>query len=273
MIIYTCITNGYAELPTKMPSGPLYVCFGVQNPPDPWVGGLLPDLDDPIRTSRYAKILCPFQQDSVYVDATKLHLLNDSFVGLSESILNENKFFVMQHPHKHTYLEECAEYVSRGWVDEETLINFTEQVKDAGFDFSKFFSPLCTILWRKESTPMDKLWWDWYNKGGIRDQLSFSVALQLSKMKFEYEPARDFLNSFTNAEPDGIWWKNRAGDYKYCEPKDPDEFVTRLSKITGLNKTMRYRAAKIKETEQLILGDRSKYFTKNDPVLEVLNGF
>ena len=202
-----------------------------------------------------------------------MHLINEKFLELSEEILAKNDLTFMEHPHKHTYLEECAEYVSRGWVDEETLITFTEQVKDAGFDFSKFFSPLCTILWRKESTPMDKLWWNWYNKGGIRDQLSFSVALQLSKMKFEYEPARDLLNNFTNAEPDGIWWKNRAGDYKYCEPKDPDEFVTRLSKITGLNKTMRYRAAKVKETDQLILGDRSKYFTKNDPVLEVLNGF
>tara|TARA_B100000945_G_scaffold229164_1_gene185752 strand:+ start:1740 stop:2561 length:822 start_codon:yes stop_codon:yes gene_type:complete len=273
MIIYTCLTNNYVSLPTHMPAGPLYVCFGVQDPPDPWVGGLLPDLDDPIRTSRYAKILCPFQQDSVYVDASKLHLLNDSFIGLSEEILKQYDFFVMQHPHKHTYLEECAEYVMNGWVDEDTIIKFTEEVKETGFDFSKFFSPLCTILWRKKSTPMDKLWWNWYNKGGIRDQLSFSVALQLSKIKFDFEPARDLLNNFTNAEPDGIWWNNRAGDYTYAEKKNPDELVNKLCEITGLSKRMRYRAAREKRTNQIILGDRSKYFTKNDPVLEVLSGF
>jgi len=272
MIIYTCITNDYVELPTKMPVGPLYICFGISNPPKPWTGGLLPDLGDPVRTSRYAKILCPFQQDSVYVDASKLHLLNDSFIELSESILNENKFFVMQHPHKYSYLEECAEYVSRGWVDEETLISFTEQIKESGFDFSKFFSPLCTILWRKESTPMDKLWWDWYNKGGIRDQLAFSVALQLSKIKFDYEPARDLLNNFTDAEPDGVWWKNRMGDYKYCDKKDPDEFVNKLCSITGLNKRFRYRAAEFTKTGQLILGDRGKYWPKNHHALKILSG-
>ena len=81
------------------------------------------------------------------------------------------------------------------------------------------------------------------------------------------------MNQFTNAEPDGVWWDNRAGDYSYTEKKNPDELVNILSKITGLSKSMRYRAARLKSTGQLILGDRSKYFIKNDPVLEVLSGF
>tara|TARA_B100000902_G_C26599568_1_gene569809 strand:- start:197 stop:559 length:363 start_codon:yes stop_codon:yes gene_type:complete len=119
---------------------------------------------------------------------------------------------------------------------------------------------------------MDKLWWDWYNKGGIRDQLAFSVALQLSKIKFDYEPARDLLNNFTDAEPDGVWWKNRMGDYKYCDKKDPDEFVNKLCSITGLNKRFRYRAAEFTKTGQLILGDRDKYWPKNHHALKILSG-
>ena len=273
MIIYTCLTNDYVSLPTHMPTGAEYYVFGVDNPPAPWKS--LPNpkhIDDPIRLSRYHKIYCPFDE-SIYVDASKLHLLNDSFIGLSEEIMKQYDFFVMQHPHKHTYLEECAEYVINGWVDEDTIIKFTEEVKETGYDFTKFFSPLCTILYRRNQWHFNDLWWDWYIKGGIRDQLSFSVALQLSKVKFTHEEARKFLNQFTNAEPNGVWWDNRAGDYTYAEKINPDKLINKLCEITGLSKRMRYRAAREKRTNQIILGDRSKYYTKNDPVLEVLSGF
>ena len=273
MIIYTCITNDYVQLPTKMPEGATYVCFGVQDPPDPWIGGLLPDLDDPVRTSRYVKILCPFQQPNVYIDASKIHLINDKFIELSKKILDENDFFVMQHPCKHTYLEECAESISKGWVDEEVQFEFAKKARDAGLDFGKLFSPLCTILWRKDNTrTLDTVWWEWYNKGGVRDQLAFTIALQLTKTQFNYQEARSFLNQFTDAEPDGIWWDNRGGDYKYVEAKDPDEAITKLCKITGLNKRMRYRAAIFTKTGQLILGDRSKYWPKNHHALKILSG-
>jgi len=272
MIIYTCLTNDYVSLPTQMPSGAEYYVFGVDNPPAPWKS--LPNptyIKDPVRLSRYHKIYCPFDE-SVYVDASKLHLLNDSFIEMSEEILNQNDFFIMRHPCKFTWLEECAEYVSKGWVDEDTLLDFTENVKSAGYEFNHHFSPLCTILWRRNQWHFNDKWWEWYNKGGIRDQLSFSVALQLTKVKYNWEHSRDLLNKFTNAEPDGIWWKNKSGDYKYCEKKDPDEFVNRLSEITGLNKMFRYRAAIFTKTGDLVLGDRGKYWPKNYHSLKILSG-
>ena len=104
MIIYTCLTNNYVSLPTHMPNGAEYYVFGVDNPPAPWKSLPNPtNIKDPIRLSRYYKINCPFEE-SVYVDASRLHLLNDSFVGLCEASLNETDFFVMQHPHKHLSL-------------------------------------------------------------------------------------------------------------------------------------------------------------------------
>ena len=272
MIIYTCLTNDYVSLPTHMPTGAEYYVFGVDDPPAPWKS--LPNpkhIEDPIRLSRYHKIYCPFDE-SVYVDASKLHLINDCFVELSEAILNQTNFFIMRHPCKFTWLEECAEYVSKGWVDENTLINFTQEVKDVGYKFNNHFPPLCTILWRRNQWHFNDLWWDWYIKGGIRDQLSFSVALQLSKVKFEWEDSRDLLNKFTNAEPDGIWWKNRAGDYEYSEKKDPEDIVNKLSKITGLNKRFRYRAAVFTKTGDLILGDRGKYWPKDYHSLKIISG-
>ena len=200
------------------------------------------DLGNPVRSSRKDKILCPFvDEDSVYVDASKVHLLDSKFLDLCEEILSKDVFFVMQHVHKHSYLEECAEYVQRGWVDEDTLYQYTCEIKNAGYDFTKHFSPLCTILWRKSGMgDFNEMWWKWYWRGGVRDQLSFATALQMSNQKFEFDYSRDVINRFSDASPDGIWWNNKCGAYQYSDPKDPGEFVNTLCELTGLSK-FRYR--------------------------------
>lgn len=216
------------------------------------------DLGDPIRSSRRDKILCPFaDEDSVYVDASKVHLLNDKFRQLSEDILSKDHLFVMQHPHEYTYLEECAEYVQNGWVDQDTLYRYTCEIKNAGYDFEKHFSPLCTILWRKAGMQeFNKTWWEWYNRGGIRDQLSFAAALQMTKTRFETFPSIQVINMFSDASPDGVWWKNRQGDYMYYDTKDPLAMVNLLAPITGLS-LMRYR------TLDVVLKDEDlNYYTK-----------
>lgn len=225
MRIYTINTNNYIE--------------DLQAPA--WVEVItnVEDLGDPVRSSRKDKILCPFEEPSVYVDASKVHLLNSNFLDLCDEIFSEHDFFVMKHPHQHSYLEECAEYVHRGWVDEKTLFDYTRKIKGV-YNFSKHFSPLCTILWRKNSKEFNEAWWYWYNLGGIRDQLSASVALQLSGIKYGWEESRKLLNKFTDASPDGIWWNNKCGAYQYSDPKDPGEFVNTLCELTGLSK-FRYR--------------------------------
>ncbi len=233
---------------------------------------------DPVRDSRIPKIRCPFSGPSVYIDASRVHLVNDKFKDISTKILDEHDLFVLQHPHSHTYLEECAEYVYRGWVSEEDILSFTNYVKGR-YDFSKHYAAMGTILWRRDKQDFNQDWWHLYMHGGVRDQLALAVALP---SKYGTAPCREFINQFSDAEPEGIWWKIRAGDYEYCEPKNPGEFITTLSNITRLNKTMRYRAARILETNEIIFGDRSKYFPKNETdhndipyteFIEVLNGF
>ena len=245
MRIYTINTNNYIE---------------DLHPPD-WVEVItdVEDLGNPVRSSRKDKILCPFvDEDSVYVDASRVHLLNSKFLDLCEEILSKDVFFVMQHPHKHSYLEECAEYVQRGWVDEDTLYQYTCEIKNSGFDFTKHFSPLCTILWRKSGMgDFNEMWWKWYQRGGVRDQLSFSIALQMSNQKFEPHYSRDVINKFSDASPKGIWWDVRQGDYKFAVGKtqgeNPTNFVKKLSKLTGLS-MFRYRTG-YDRNGNLIFGD------------------
>ena len=276
MIIYTCLTNDYIDLHCDLPEGPLYVVFGIQDPPKPWVGGPIQDLGCPIRSSRVPKIKSPFCQPNVYVDASKLHTINEDFIKLSEEILSKDDFFIMQHPHQHTYLEECAEYICRGLCSEEEVIRITEEASAAGYNFSKYFSPLCTVLWRKGTEhELNNEWWKWYEVGGKRDQLAFSIALQQINTKYTYDNSRDVINKWSDANPiDGEWWKNKGGKYGGKEV-DPISTVDKLSKITKLNKKFRYRAAILREPDQdpvWMFGDRSDYFYKNYRHLEIISG-
>ena len=248
MIYYTINTDNYIE--------------NLQAPS--WVKVItdVEDLGDPVRSSRKDKILCPYDEPSVYIDASKVHLLDDKFKELSEEILSREKFFIMGHPHKHSYLEECAEYISKGWVDPDDILKFTTEVSETPFDFEKYFSPLCTIIWRNGNTKdFDKLWWKWYNRGGVRDQLACSVALQLSGIEYETEPSRDVINKFSDATPDGEWWNNRTGDYIYHE-EDVDivEFTDLLTELTGLFDWKEYfRTGTDRITGEPFYGDAGVY--------------
>ena len=230
---------------------------------------------DPVRDSRVPKIKCPFSGPSVYIDASKVHLINQKFKDLSEDILKNNDLFVLHHPHKHTYLEECAEYVYRGWVSEDDLFSFTDHIKGT-YKFGTHFQSMGTVIWRRDQDDFNERWWQLYMRGGVRDQLSMAVALPI---EYGSAPCRDFINQFSDAEPGGVWWQNRGGSYQYCDKKDPDDFVNRLCEMTGLRKSFRYRAAIFNpkdalgtRTGELILGYRGKYWPKNYYRFNVISG-
>ena len=248
MIYYTINTNNYIE--------------DLQAPP--WVQVIteVEDLGDPVRSSRKDKILCPFEGPSVYIDASKVHLLNDDFKKLSEEMIGRGGFTYMGHPHKHSYLEECAEYVSRGWVDPDDILKFTIELSETDFNFEEYFSPLCTIIWRSwNDHEFNEMWWEWYNKGGVRDQLSFSVAYQLCPQKCETIYSRDIINQFSDASPNGEWWNNKCGDYKYHnQDVDVVEFVDLLTEVTGLFDWKEYfRTGKDRITGRSFYGDAGSY--------------
>jgi len=191
---------------------------------------------DMVRDSRIPKIKCPFSGPSVYIDASRVHFLNKKFRDLSEEIFEKHDLFVLQHPHEHTYIEECAEYIQRGWVSEEDIFSFTNYINPF-YDFSKHFQPMGTVIWRRDQKEFNDRWWDLYLRGGVRDQLSMAVALPEN---YGHAPCRKFINQFSDASPEGIWWKTRQGDYKRTVEKDPHDAALRLCKVTGLSR-FRYR--------------------------------
>jgi hypothetical protein len=132
------------------------------------------------------------------------------------------------------------------------------------------------VLWRKGTEhKLNEAWWKWYEVGGKRDQLAFSIALQQTNTKYTYEYSRDVINKWSDANPEnGAWWKNKGGRYGRKEV-DPVSTVDKLSKITKLNKRMRYRAAILRQPDRdpmWMFGDRSDMYRKDHPFIEMKNG-
>ena len=279
MILYTAITNGYFQLPPNT-TGRKFICFhdGSVNQQEGWELRYIPGFSScPVRMSRLVKMQCPFDEPNVYIDASKLHTLNEKFFEVSEYILSMDKFVVMEHPHKHRYLEECAEYVCRGLVPFEQIYDFTVAAKEVGFNFKDYSSPLCTVIWRRGKEKFDELWWQWYSKGGKRDQLSFAVSLEQSRIAYETIPARDLINVWSDASEGGSWWLNKGGRYGARFHSNPEWAVDILCELTGLEKNSRnYRCAVQREEGQplrWLFGDMSDDFDYKYRGIEIMNPF
>ena len=266
MIIYTCNTNNYVEnLPTELPEGHTYIVFGMENPPSPWEGRPIhgdeyTNYDDPVWASRMNKILCPFEQ-SVYIDATMTPLINENFINYSEKIFSEHDVVLMQHPHKHTFLEECAEYLHRGFTTEKELDEFIELLEEMGYfeddshNYKSYVTPLCTIMWRQgDVSYFNEIWWDLYEEGCLRDQLACGIALQTSELKYKMFPWHEVIKNFTT--PDEYWSLNegKGGRYSTGLTGDPYESIKKIADKFNIDLKWNYQTGTDYITNSFVIG-------------------
>lgn len=245
MIIYTCITNAYCELPELEDLGHEYICFtdGTVEAKSPWqLREINYKSDDPVVLSRHPKILFHeyFDEPSVYVDASRLHLVNNNdFFEIARDIFGYGEIFLMQHPDQHNYFEECFEYYVRSWVDEDKIVDFTKYLKDNNFDFQDYDTIFASIMWRKpdENTiKWSKLWWELYEKCHPRDQLTGSVSLKLSGVDYVTEHPYNIVSEFLYYKD--FWYDKSGGSGSYSNGKtqiDWKNFLGTLSEITGID--------------------------------------
>lgn len=239
MIIYTCITNNYCELPELEDLGHEYICFhdGTVEPKSPWQ---LRDInyqhEDPVVLSRHPKILFHeyFDEPCVYVDASRLHQINNAeFFEISEKILELGELFVLEHPEQHNYFEECLEYYIRSWVSEKNILDLTKKLKDIDYDFVNHETIFACVMWRnptKDVIEWSNLWWELYTTCNPRDQLSGSSSLKLSGIPFTKEHPVSVISEFASYRD---WWNNlRGGSGEYSietSQKDWKSFIEKIS--------------------------------------------
>jgi len=190
MIVYTCITNGYDEIPDNHYYSPdvQYVCFtdGTITHKGPWEFIDIPfDHECPRRKSAYPKInphkLFPKGSKVVWLDGC--YQMTEEFVEISKKNLDDHPFTIMRHECKFTYLDEVLEGFMASMNTWEDVLDITKKLKHEGYEFKKYCSPVLGCIWRQVgNNEFHDLWWKYSLIGPNRDQVSFDAARQFTHL-------------------------------------------------------------------------------------------
>jgi len=264
MIIYSCITNGYDEIPDEHYYDPdiKYVMFtdNTVKKKGPWEFREIP-CDHPChrRRSAYVKInphkVFPYGTKTVWLDGC--YVMTPKFVENCKKYL-EHRFTVMRHCNNFNYYEEILESFLPSMCTFDEAVEITKTIKDVGYNFKDYCSPVLASIWRVLDQDMynfGDLWWKYSLIGTNRDQISFDTARQLTKTDLQIienawirkEPYIDENNQRMNTHYPGdvgILFGSRGKKYrKKLHPQNghkeqwrqKKELLNTLRPITGLH--------------------------------------
>tara|TARA_B100000900_G_scaffold258603_1_gene220403 strand:- start:106 stop:927 length:822 start_codon:yes stop_codon:yes gene_type:complete len=253
MIIYTCITNGYDTIPNHYYDSEVqYVCFtdGTVDVPSPWEERPIPiEHECPRRLSAYAKInphkLFPDGSQTVWIDGC--YVMTKEYVEWCKNIFTKHKRTHMRHFFKFTYIEEVMEGYVASFNTYEDVMEITNTLKELGYNFRKYCSPVLASIWRTVEPEMYEfhdLWWKYSLIGPNRDQISFDTARQLTKLEWNVHEPRD-----KGVWPEvGIDFENKVSRNKLHpqaghldQYKNTKPLLEELQKITRLVYKLNYR--------------------------------
>tara|TARA_B100000963_G_C22634529_1_gene676793 strand:+ start:1048 stop:2598 length:1551 start_codon:yes stop_codon:yes gene_type:complete len=191
LIVYTCITNAYDEFPKESYYDPdvRYVCFhdgSIDTTVEPWeyIKLDLP-IEDPRDFAYFVKAHPHkyFPEDSYTVWIDGCFILTKEFIDNS---LKSFPFSVLRHGGSFSYYDEMIEGFTCAFFSYDDAISITKNLSKNNYDFKKYSSPQCTILWRKLTEEMrifNETWYDWGSKNYNRDNIPFDASIQFTGMK------------------------------------------------------------------------------------------
>ena len=244
IIIYTCITNGYDEFQKSNYYHPdiRYVCFHdgtIDTSITPWEYIKLDvDIDCPRRLSFYPKanphLYFPSGSHTIWIDGCYKH--TREFVEKSRYCF---PFTMLRHASKFSYFDEMLEGFTCAFFSYDDAIELTKKLKETGYNFRTYASPLGTIVYRTLTPDMIKfneLWYKWSLVGCNRDQIAYDVAIKESGIQLPSV----FENRCDSGVPLGFYEKwGRKGYHPQRGDKDQykrkDELLKEMGEITGLN--------------------------------------
>jgi hypothetical protein len=246
MIIYSCITNGYDKIPNHYYDPDVrYVMFhdGTIEKKGQWEFIDIRDycnIQHPRDLALFPKVnphlFFDKGEDTIWIDGC--YLMTKNFIDVSKKLF---PLTILKHKPKFSYYDEMLEGFNCAWYTDEDVMQVTQYLYELEYNFSKYTSPLCAIIWRTITDSIiehDNLWWKLIFAGKdyvpCRDQIGFAAALQflnISPQKLD----RDYIGiEFGGSNKVGRIKKlDQRGDksqYNYC-----DQLVTKMKEYVKLN--------------------------------------
>lgn len=196
VVVYTAIFNDYDVLLSPPESHADFVCY-TDDPsivPKGWIPRefdsqeLSPKLSSG-KIKTYPHEYLQEYEYSIWVDG---HVgIRKDPVELIEFYLQEEDIAVPQHPFRQCVYEEAEYCVNWGMADAETVNRQMGRYREHGFP-ENFGLSETRVLLRRHSSPdviqaMEE-WWNQYQSGAQRDQLSFDYALWKTDVPYRHLP-------------------------------------------------------------------------------------
>ena len=165
--IYSCITNGYDEIPDEHYYDPdiRYVMFtdGSIEHKGAWEFRDIPITHDcPLRLSLYPKIMQHklFSEGDRVVWIDGCYVMTEEYVQYTKKLFENHTRVHMRHPMSFTYYEEIAESYIASYNTVEDIINITKTADNIGFNFRKYTNPILASFWNTVgNAEFNELWW------------------------------------------------------------------------------------------------------------------
>ena len=177
MIIFTTNINAYDSIPDHYYDGDVKYVMFYDKPIEqkgPWEFIKLESLqkcplvvkyDSPVLNSYQTRCLSHLWFDEPHVWIDGCYTMTEEFVKNSKEFLETNEITLMHHPDKRTLLQELLKLYRCGFVPEERLYKFCEDLAKTGFKPSFFDHTINCCLWRNCSdkvTEWNIQYWKWY---------------------------------------------------------------------------------------------------------------
>ena len=193
MIIYSCITNGYDEIPDHYYDPDVkYVMYydGEIEKKGPWEF-IHCDREEPNWIKAYyPKCMSHtlFDEPHVWIDGC--YKMPPNFVEKSKEFL-QNELTLQDHPIPRNIVQEFVKLFRVGFATQDELVTLAQDMMHAGFDPKQYRQSLNCCIWRQNTERVREwnyVYWNWYKNHCQRvDQITSSIADQMV-MKSERVP-------------------------------------------------------------------------------------
>lgn len=248
--IYSCITNGYDEIPDDHYYDPdiRYVMFtdGSIEHKGAWEFRDIPIKHDcPLRLSLYPKIMQHklFSEGDRVVWIDGCYVMTEEYVQYTKKLFENHTRVHMRHPMSFTYYEEIAESYIASYNTVEDIINITKSADNIGFNFRKYTNPILASFWNTVgNAEFNELWWHLSQVSTRCDQIAFVVAKQITGLEWH---TIDWLESGVNFRGVDGKGRGREGNVgrrkKHPKAGSKDQWKTmndmllKVKEIVGMN--------------------------------------
>ena len=248
--IYSCITNGYDEIPDDHYYDPdiRYVMFtdGSIEHKGAWEFRDIPITHDcPLRLSLYPKIMQHklFSEGDRVVWIDGCYVMTEEYVQYTKKLFENHSRVHMRHPMSFTYYEEIAESYIASYNTAEDIINITKSADNIGFNFRKYTNPILASFWNTVgNAEFNELWWQLSQVSTRCDQIAFVVAKQITGLEWH---TIDWLESGVNFRGVDGKGRGREGNVgrrkKHPKAGSKDQWKTmndmllQVKEIVGMN--------------------------------------